>query len=583
MAGALEGASAGRAEATQPSGDLTGLLPGGLDSGDAGTEFFLSGAARARAEALTAYWRGLSAESRGNLDEARRQHLEALRLDPGHLRLAARLAAWHAVEGEWEEALALLEMAAQAVPDRPDGLLALSEFCARYQDRRPDLAEQALATAEAAVARFPSHAVVHGHLIKLHWRRGAREAAAAALEQAAARPEQDPRYWLGLAGAALPVWPPAEPGNRDTLLALFRRARALAPDDPSVAEPLADFLALYGGLDEASALYQELVTRRPEHLKAREKLARTLALTDRRAEAVEVWQKILGIDPQNETAHLALARHLSQAGDPASSLRHRAEALRWGRGESLRDALRLVRDMFAADQPRQALPVLERAEFKAPGSPEPPYLAALAHRALGDPPRALAAFARAAAVAEATDPQTSAAFLGEGFFFDWATTASLAGQIDEAEKKFRESIARVPPQSPERAAKSYNGLAYLWLENDRNVGEAGPLVERALKLDPGNPAYLDTLGWFHFKRGEYDQSLAALGQAESASPQPVAEIIDHRAQALWALGRQAEARTALQQAVALPDSTATMRQRLEGWRATPPAPPKPGPPAAAIK
>jgi hypothetical protein len=30
------------------------------------------------------------------------------------------------------------------------------------------------------------------------------------------------------------------------------------------------------------------------------------------------------------------------------------------------------------------------------------------------------------------------------------------------------------------------------------------MVERALELDPGNGAYLDSLGWAQFKRGDLD-------------------------------------------------------------------------------
>jgi len=247
-------------------------------------------------------------------------------------------------------------------------------------------------------------------------------------------------------------------------------------------------------------------------------------------------------------------------------VRHRAEALRWGSSETLGEALTLVREMLQEGLAREALPVLERAEFNAPQSPEPPYLAALAHQSAGDAPRAMAAFGRAEAVA-ASNEETAAPFLTEGFYYEWALVAGTAGAVEVAESKYREAIARVPASTPELAAKSYNGLAYLWLESGRRLEEAGPLIDRALKLDPENAAYLDTYGWLMFKKGQFGPAAEVLLKAEQASAKPIAEISDHRAQALWELGRREEALDVLEKACAWPDATAAMRDRLAAWKA----------------
>ena len=548
--------------------DGPGLLPGGVAGAAGAAPRALDEAARVRVRAMAAYWAGLVREREGDEAGAWARYEEALKLDPGHWRLAVRVAEREVASGQADRALARLEAAVAARPSLPEPLLVLSEFCRRHHETRVGWKERAVAAADLAVERFPDRAEVHAHLIGLHLRLGGRAEAVAALERAVARSEADPRYWLGLAGAAMSVWPTSESATREKVLGLYRRARSLAPEDPGVTGALADFLARHREMGEASQLYREMVERRPDDLQAREKLARTLALTDRREEAIDAWQAVLRIDPQHETAHRALARHFGQAGDLAASVRHRAEALRWGREETLGEAMRLAEDMLRAGLGREALPVLERAEFQAPRSPHPPYLAALAHQAAGDLPRALAAFARAEAAALA-DPEAGGPFLHEGFYYEWAVAAAAAGQAAVAEAKFREAIARVPAAAPELAAKSYNGLAYLWLEAGERVDEAGPLIDRALKLDPDNEAYLDTRGWYLFRKGEYRQALELFEKAEASLARPVAEMADHRAQALWALGRRAEAVAVLEKATTWSDATEAMKSRLAGWRADP--------------
>ncbi|MFN0129052.1 MAG: tetratricopeptide repeat protein [Verrucomicrobiales bacterium] len=526
-----------------------------------------------RAQAMVAYWAGVQRERVGDEAGAISFYAEARRLDPGEAGLALRVAEHEADEGRWDEAVAILEGVSVAASTRPDGWLALSDFCVRHRGARADFGGRAVAAAREAVARFPGEAGVHVHAILTHLNLGEREAAAAALDQAMAREDTNPRYWIGLAAGARAA-STGEDGSADTVLVVLRRAQGLAPNDPDVLGALADHLALQRAVEQAATLYGEMVALRPDDLRAREKLARSLALAKRQPEAVAAWQAVLQIDPQHEAAHRALAAHFGKTGDGAASVKHRAEALRWGRDESLREALALARDMLKAGLAADALPVLERAEFKAPHSPEPPYLAALAHQETGDIPRALAAFERAAATA--ADAAEAANSLSEGFFFDWALAAGLGGKIELAEAKFREAISRVPTDAPEQAAKSYNGLAYLWIDRGVRLDEAVPLVQRALKFDPENPAYLDTLGWCHFKKGEFAAALDTLTRAEAASERPVAEISDHRAQALWALDRRPEAIALLEEVVQRPDATAAMKQRLAEWRAAIPRTEGPG-------
>ena len=55
-------------------------------------------------------------------------------------------------------------------------------------------------------------------------------------------------------------------------------------------------------------------------------------------------------------------------------------------------------------------------------------------------------------------------------------------------------------------AASANYLGYMWADHGRNLAEALQLISRAVAVDPENPAYLDSLGWVHYRLGDLQQA-----------------------------------------------------------------------------
>lgn len=82
------------------------------------------------------------------------------------------------------------------------------------------------------------------------------------------------------------------------------------------------------------------------------------------------------------------------------------------------------------------------------------------------------------------------------------------GDIPGAERTLRSLIARDPLD-----ANALNSLGYMFAERGERLDEAVTLVERALKVDPGNPSYLDSLGWAYFKQGRVDLADRPLTEA----------------------------------------------------------------------
>lgn len=83
----------------------------------------------------------------------------------------------------------------------------------------------------------------------------------------------------------------------------------------------------------------------------------------------------------------------------------------------------------------------------------------------------------------------------------------------EAEAVFRQLMAADPNN-----ADAMNSLGYMFAERGQRLDEAIDLVQRALLIEPGNGAYLDSLGWAYYKQNRLDQAEAPLREAAKQYP-----------------------------------------------------------------
>ena len=122
-----------------------------------------------------------------------------------------------------------------------------------------------------------------------------------------------------------------------------------------------------------------------------------------------------------------------------------------------------------------------------------------------------------------------------------AMAAVQVDQIDLAEQDLRAIIQR-----DNQNAIALNALGYTLSDRTDRQQEAYRLIERALALEPENPAILDSMGWVLFKLGQPEQALGYLQRAAEGDFHP--EIVSHLIEVLWALGREEEARQWLERA-----------------------------------
>jgi|SRR5579875_445152 len=83
-------------------------------------------------------------------------------------------------------------------------------------------------------------------------------------------------------------------------------------------------------------------------------------------------------------------------------------------------------------------------------------------------------------------------------------------QYDKAEDMFRKSLAVNPHD-----AMVLNYYGYMLADRGERLNDAIAMIQRALREDPTNGAYLDSLGWAYFKQGNLPQAEEFLQKAVS--------------------------------------------------------------------
>ncbi len=149
--------------------------------------------------------------------------------------------------------------------------------------------------------------------------------------------------------------------------------------------------------------------------------------------------------------------------------------------------------------------------------------------------------------------------------------------IAHDQRRAEEQLQRILQDDPNDATAN-NDLGYLWADQNKNLGEAERLVRRALDLDReqrrggaaagvdadgDNAAYVDSLGWVLFRRGQWEAARRELERAaamDGGSDDPV--VWDHLGDVLHRLGRKDEAGAAWKKALTLYE--AGSRRRGDG-------------------
>src|SRR5262249_40196530 len=95
-----------------------------------------------------------------------------------------------------------------------------------------------------------------------------------------------------------------------------------------------------------------------------------------------------------------------------------------------------------------------------------------------------------------------------------------------------------------------NYLGYSWVDQGKNLKEGTRLIEKAVQLKPDDGYIVDSLGWAHYKQGNFKEAVRFLERAVEIKPEDPT-LNDHLGDAFWKVGREREARFQWNQALSL--------------------------------
>ena len=322
--------------------------------------------------------------------------------------------------------------------------------------------------------------------------------------------------------AAVLLW---EGDRLELSLETVRRVLARAPDSVRAQTLEAHLLSSLGRYDEATTRLQRLIRKNPrdfdlmmamawsssrtgDHEKGREWLDRAWELVKDRADSPEAVRCVTTaaqlelISDNPLVAREWLDRVVDVGGVGADYVRLLAETFR--RDEQWQDGIaRMVRlQPSLAGRARSAAEAIE-AEFRLRlGDPRAwrrlrPLLDDDGLENVMTGLQVLQALERWQEV----DQETAVAIDRFGddrdLIFSRAAALERLGRVEESEALFRQLVDQEPND-----ANAANYLGYMWADRDVHLEEALDLIARAVSLDPDNSAYLDSLGWVHFRLGD---------------------------------------------------------------------------------
>ncbi|HXO22476.1 MAG TPA: tetratricopeptide repeat protein [Thermoanaerobaculia bacterium] len=401
----------------------------------------------------------------------------------------------------------------------------------------------------------------------------------------------------------------------DTLLAAPEAVRS----DPQLRRQLASALYLTGDLDSALATADSLLQAQPDNQYLALLKGLILTAEGRNEEALQLLSKLREAEPQDLVLAATVARVLRREGrkdEAAKLLGDLAQSLaREGKEKESREArFELAQLYFTTEDWQRVADVLapllastdpairtealllqadalvslkrydQALELLGPAAAGSPLVAGKEAEVLYRAGKERQARRQLAKLARAEDPQavlaavqayqrleqysesipllkglltTRPKLAPAGFLLGAAYERT--GQREQAVAAFRQ-VLKIDPDFH----SALNYLGYMWAEKGENLNEALSLVKRAVALDPDNGAYVDSLGWTHFRLGQYDRARDFLERATRLVPED-ATVHEHLGDVYLALGQTAKAREMYERALQLGDPNPEhLRRKLNG-------------------
>jgi len=413
----------------------------------------------------------------------------------------------------------------------------------------------------------------------------------------------------------------AQTDDNSSMNIITRRIRQRDPTNPAIQEILAIRSIQRGDLDKAekqltqslqqnpqsalariglSLVYQKrkqyhrsieqlqrVLAQEPNHRLARMELAHCYWQANQREKAIEQYDQCLKLCPDSLPLRLTLAALYRKAGLSDHALAVCQEAKRIAPHDP-RVLVEMGRVRLLQGDADSALTCLNEVKEKSKDviSPAVRQLISMAYLKKGDKESAEAELLeglKRTPDEPALRLQLASVYLAQKQYADaiaqcqrvlavkpdsWTAQFRLAQAYERAGKReraiaaYRRALALQP-----NSYRTLNDLAYLCAQANTNLDEALRWAQKADKIAPHNAGILDTLGFVHYQRKEYDEALKYLKRSKELSgAKPTPTRLYHLALAYYRKGMKQEATMTLNELLRLkppPEEAERGRKLLE--------------------
>jgi tetratricopeptide (TPR) repeat protein len=419
--------------------------------------------------------------------------------------------------------------------------------------------DKAIEANRMAIRKAPLELAGYQNLFLNHLQANRPEAALKVLDEAARQTDADGDFMIGLAelyaSHALQF-----PSQREALhakgLKLLGRVKDFKLRTPHQRLKLADGFNLFGDSERAAEGYLDVLKMAADLPMLRHgvrlKLADIYLRTNDRQRASEQLEAIVRDDPANAQAYYQLGRLAYEEERWAEAIEHWRRVLVFN-PDFQQAHYDLAAAQIALGSTSDALATLDRARAKFSSNFVIEYLQATAHIQEKNYAEAVNRFTAAELIAQTSDTNR----LNHGFYFQVGAALERKGDRVEAAKYFEKSLALAPEFD-----EALNYLGYMWAEHGENLEQARDLIARALKAEPDNAAYLDSMGWVLFKLNQPKEALGYLLKSAAASEEPDATIYDHLGDVYDVLQQPDKAREAWRKSLEV-EANEQVRKKLD--------------------
>ncbi len=417
----------------------------------------------------------------GVLEELRgvntaQDHFEKARLaDPLALPLVQRAVKQQLQIDDRAGAVRLLQELATARPDELKIQLLYVDFLIQQGASDALAMKMAREVLETALKSHPADPQVIGRLYQIYQTINRSGLATALLTRLAATDPESALLYASLTRSAMDA---DEATKRARLDDHYSLAMAANPQLAALARDASEYFRNSARPEKAIEILEQHAAAAPSSLELRTRLGILYFTAKQDAKGEETLNAVLQINPNEALAHQALAKFYRSHNNPELARLHAGERLKI-KGGSATDFLKLADEWLAAEDPKAARILLEKAVYEQPENWELYQKLAIATRR---DPATRGQAARIFREAELVKPADAIA--GPEFLLESAEAFFAEGQSKTGEERLRNAINAFPAEAKKETAVALRRLALLWETQNRNAGGARALRQRADGLDP---------------------------------------------------------------------------------------------------